>query len=291
MNRSLPVVMVLPALIAFGCSQQWKAKQVGVMEGFDIPESVAVDADNEMLFASNVSAAVEGDGYDRFWANDGTGHISLLTTPDLVTSPRWRDSSAETPLNAPKGLCLFAGSLWVADNDQLVRFPLEPNTPGVRLAIPGAQKLNDITTNGESLFVSDIDAGKVYKVSADGQASDVKAPEGVNGLTYHAGQLYAVSWSLRNLYILDPSGENDPWPIDISEHLQSADGVEVLDDGAILVSDFVGGKVIAYNPAKGKVNTLLETQTPADIALDRNRKLLYVPSFLGNRIEVYRLKK
>jgi len=117
----------------------------------------------------------------------------------------------------------------------------------------------------------------------------IKAPEAVNGITFHDGRMYAVSWKLHEIYELDPSGKAEPKPFGLASHFAGLDGIEVLEGGTFVVSDFAGNKVCTISPDRKTVRTYLRVQSPADIGIDRKRGLLYVPLFMKNRVCTYEL--
>jgi sugar lactone lactonase YvrE len=140
------------------------------------------------------------------------------------------------------------------------------------------------------VFVSDTEAGKVFAYDPNGWR-EIKAPKGVNGITFFKDRMFAVSWDLHEVYELDAAGKDEPKPFGLAGHFKALDGIEVLDDGTFIVSDFDGGKVCTISPDRKKVDTLLTCESPADIGLDRARGLLYVPQFLKNRVLVFQLAK
>jgi hypothetical protein len=77
----------------------------------------------------------------------------------------------------------------------------------------------------------------------------------------------------------------------LDRHFTNLDGIEVLDDGTFVVSDFTGNKVCTIPPDRSRVDTLVETPTPADIGLNRKAGLLYVPQFTSDTLSVYRLTR
>jgi hypothetical protein len=130
----------------------------------------------------------------------------------------------------------------------------------------------------------------VYCISPDGEQREIPAPKGVNGLTFDGKRLYAVSWDLHEVYELDPTGGAQPVAFGLAEHFTNLDGIEVLCDGTFVVSDFKGNKVSAISPDRTVVKTLIELDSPADIGLNRQKHLLYVPHFLERKVSVYHLK-
>ena len=281
------VAMVLLLAGPAAAEKQWTAERVGVIEGLETPESVLPSADGQAAWVSNVVLKQGGP-----WTDDGVGYISRLSTPDEIETLKWRAEAGSAKLNAPKGLCMAAGSVWAADNGKVVRFPLEGPKGGEAVAVPGAKRLNDMATDGEAAWVSDIATGKIHRLTAAaGHTRTIDGPAAINGITFHDGAMYAVSWGEHEIYEVDPSGEEAPRPFGLADHFQNLDGIEVLGDGSMIVSDFTGGKVSVVTPDRKNVYTLVEMQTPADIGLDRRGKRLYVPSLQGDFINVYKLRK
>ena len=95
----------------------------------------------------------------------------------------------------------------------------------------------------------------------------------------------------RSVYELDPSGDNPPVAFGLAEHFTNLDGIEVLDDGTFIVSDFKGNKVCSISADRKTVETLAELDSPADIGIDRSRNLLYVPQFMQNKAVIYKLNR
>lgn len=295
MERSAWLALGAVGVVLSGCAAPsppagWTATPVTTIEGLNVPESVAVDPASGLVFISNIVAAQEGEGVDRFWADDGTGFIAYLKSAGDQDLGRWQESRPEAPLNAPKGLCIHEGWLWVADNSRIVRYPLSGQGTPERIEVSGAQRLNDAATDGRGVCFSDTATGKVYRI-VPGGPEVIRAPEGVNGITFWGGKMFAVSWTLHEVYELDPSGRAEPRPFGLAAQFQNLDGIEVLDDGTLVVSDFTGGRVCTVSADRRTVRTLLRVQSPADIGLDRKRGLLFVPVFQKDRVAVYRLER
>jgi len=285
MKRSAWLVMLalsmLPALT--GCSEAWKAQQITATGQLAVPECTLVDAMTGKVYVSNMDTDA-----GEYWADDGKGSIALLAPGGTPMNLRWQVSTKEVPIHSPKGMAIFQGVLYVADNTRVLGFPLT-DAKGVKpLQGPKGRHLNDVATDGQAVYVSDTAAGVVYRMAKDG-VTRVKAPAGVNGITCFKGSLYAVSWDLHEVYQLDPTGEGDPVPMGLAHEFKTPDGIEVLDDGTILVSDMHGNRVAAIAPDRKHVYTLVGLETPADIGLDRERRLLYIPQFERDCVTVCRL--
>ncbi len=158
------------------------------------------------------------------------------------------------------------------------------------MAISG-QQLNDVATDGQSIFVTDMGTGSIMQLMPDGQVKTLKGPDHVNGVTVWQGNIFAVSWGSHDLYEVDPAGKDPAVPFGLSGHFTTLDGIEILSDGTFIVSDFQGNKVCAVTPDRKEVYTLAELESPADIGIDREKGLLFVPQFMRDKIKVYQIKK
>jgi len=269
-------------------SADWYAVPVARLTGFKTPESVLPLPERGVVFVSNIETATRG-----YWRKDRRGFLSLLKfTPPDTWKPaplEWIRSAGAVPLNAPKGLCYFKGKLYAADIDRVIEIPLDAPQKGRTLRILRALQLNDMATDGRYVYVSDTAAGCVYRLNMTGYGHRrIPAPSYVNGITFYNGRMYAVGWQTHEVYILDPEGRKQPVPLGVAGAFWSLDGIELLDDETILVSDFTRGRV-CWIDRNRRVHTLVEMETPADIGIDRQNLLLYVPSFERDEVRIFRL--
>lgn len=256
---------------------------MAVEQGFRTPECVVPGPAGP--YVSNIDTDERA-----YWADDGTGFISLLAPNGATRKLRWADSSPSHPLHAPKGMCLLGHKLYVADNARVVVYDTLDTSAVETIAVPGAQQLNDVATDGQAVYVSDSAQGVIYRLGR-GDAQVLRAPESVNGIAFHRGAMFAVSWGKHDVYQLDPRGKEEPVAFGLDRHFVNLDGIEVLADGTFVVSDFFGHKVCSIAPDRQTVRVLAELESPADIGVDRLRSLLYVPQFMRNTVAVYRLVK
>ena len=287
--RTCRLVVIACALAACaGCGphvKAWTATEVALVGEMNVCECVAIEPAGGAAYVSNMQTT--GRAY---WSDDGKGFISLLRPGGDPAAIRWRESTPEMPLNEPKGMCILGGVLYVADNTRVVGFPVFDDIFPKPLVGPKGVRLNDMVSDGRAAYVSDTGAGVVYRMAADG-VSRIKAPPGVNGITFSRGRMFAVSWDLHEVYELDPTGKGDPVPFGLAGHFVALDGIEVLVDGTILVSDLPGNRVAAISPDRKTVRTLIAITTPADIGFDPDRNLLYVPQLEQNKVAVFKLEE
>jgi sugar lactone lactonase YvrE len=267
-------------------AKPWATEPLKVLTGFEVPECVAPDPAHGVIYISNIEAAE-----DAYWDDDGEGFISQAMSEGDMKKLRWLDSRSGAVIHSPKGMCILNGVLYFADNTRLMRCAPETTSPPEPIEIPGAKRLNDVATDGKAIYVSDTQEGVIFRVDPKGGHTVIPGPSGANGIAFHKGQMYCVSWDAHDVYEVDPEGKNAPKPFGLADHFKNLDGIEVLDDGTFLVSDFVGNKVCTITPDRKTVATLVEIESPADIGLDRTRGLLYVPKFEKNEVAVLKLRQ
>jgi DNA-binding beta-propeller fold protein YncE len=282
------VVLALVCLVAAGCATgpEWRARETASIGGFGAPECALVDPSSGAVYVSNIAISKGGA-----WADDGTGFISRLRPGGQPQAMRWKDSTSDLPLNAAKGMCVVGATLYVADNTRIVCYPTTRDEPGRRIEIPGAKQLNDMASDGAAAYVSDTATGRIYRIDPQASLREIKGPPSANGITFHKGRLFAVSWGMHEVYELDASGKEGPKPFGLAASFKNLDGIEVLEDGTFIVSDYTAGKVLAISPDRKTIRPILSCRTPADIGLDRDLGLLYVPALEANAVSVYKLEK
>ena len=181
----------------------WRLEPVKTIKGCKVPECVVVDSENALAYISNVEALP-----DEYWSDDGRGFISLMTVDGKMLKRRWLNSEPGALIHGPKGMCLLKDVLYIADNSRLLARPLQPGGQLEVLSVPGAQRINDLATEGTHVFASDTTRGVIYKVNpVSGEVAVLKSPPSVNGITFHKGAFFAVSWDLHDIFEIDLSGE------------------------------------------------------------------------------------
>lgn len=282
---------MLIAFAAFAADEDvgpvpWRLEPVKSIKKCKVPECVVADAANALVYISNIESQPE-----EYWSDDGKGFISLMTSDGKLLKRRWLNSTPEAVLNAPKGMCILNDILYFADNDRLLCRSLHPGGQLTHIPVPDAERLNDLATDGTFVYVSDTARGVIYKINpASKEATTLKAPPSVNGIAFHDGAFFAVSWDQHDIFEIDLQGEAEPQPFGLAAYFSALDGIEVLDDGTFIVSDFEGNKLWAVGSDRKAMAPLVEVETPADIGLDRKRMLLFVPLFMKDEVAIFRLK-
>jgi len=231
---------------------------------------------NGKLYVSNVGSLPP----DK---KDGDGFVALLELNGKVIK---RDFISG--LNAPKGLDVCDGKLFISDIDRVI--VAEPNNGKIvkEIAIEGAKFLNDVACKEGQLFVSDTQTNTIYQI--DAKNYEVKTflksrkLQGPNGLAFTKdGTLLIASWGGGKL-LRYASGKIET----LASGFENLDGVAVLESGDVIFSDFSAGKVYLLKGGKAK-ELLSNLTTPADIGYADGK--LFIPEFLASQLKVVEIKK
>ena len=244
-----------------------------VTEGFSAPEGVAA-APGGGYFISNVAG--EGD------AKDGEGWISILSEEGEITETRFAEG-----LDAPKGMAVLDGVLYVADIDR-VRI-IDANTGDARgeIAISGAGFLNDATIWQGAVYVSDSGTARIFRLEG-GAASVWLADEklgGVNGLLGSGEKLLISTMDTGSLYEASVTKELTL----IAEGMIDADGIGIVEGDGWLVSAWRGD--IFSVSATGEVTKLLDTRSEEILQNDLTvfGDMVIVPNWQPGTVTAWRI--
>ena len=240
-----------------------------------VPESVLFDGDNKILYAANI------DGTDP-WAKDGKGSVAKVGLDGKVIAAEWVSG-----LNAPKGMGLHKGKLYVADLNELVVIDIAGGKIEKRIVVTGAEGLNDVSVskNG-TVYVSDSKLKKVFVVKDGVTELLLDTLKGPNGVLIRGD----------DFYLLDAGGmykmNKDKTLTKITDGMDGGtDGIENISGNDFIVSCWQG--VVWYVKADGSKQQLLDSRpdkkNSADIGIDAKNKIVYVPTFWRNTIVAYRV--
>lgn len=239
-----------------------------------IPESVLPHPKQNLLYVS----LIDGEP----WGADGKGAIAQLNKQGKIINAAW-----VTGLSAPKGMGLYGGKLYVADLADVVVIDEKKGTIDDRIAVEGAQGLNDITITKEgTVYVSDSRTGKVHRISKGKVEPYMEGLKGVNGLLAVDNELYVCTAN-------DVLKTSDGKQTTVAGTMPAGgDGIEPVGNGDLLTSTWSG--VVYYITKDGTVTSLLDTReqkkNTADIGYDARNRIVYVPTFFAKSVVAYRLK-
>jgi len=241
-----------------------------------VPESVLFDGDNKVLYAANI------DGTDP-WGKDGKGSVAKVGLDGKVIAIEWVSG-----LNAPKGMGLYKGKLYVADLNELVVIDIAGSKIEKKIAVTGAEGLNDVSVSKTGIvYVSDSKLKKIFVVKDGVSELFLDTLKGPNGVLMRGD----------DFYLLDAGGmfkmNKDKTLTKITDGMEGGtDGIENISGNDFIVSCWQG--VVWYVNADGSKQQLLDSRgdkkNSADIGIDAKNKIVYVPTFWRNTIVAYRVK-
>lgn len=258
-------------------------------QGLQTPESVLFDAEADRYLVSNINGGpsdADNNGFISIFKPDGSAERLdfIHGGKDGVT------------LNAPKGLALHGGTLFVADIDTIRKFDAKTGKAQGAIVFPKATFINDVAVDGEgNLYASDsgilIKDGNVTPTGTDAVYKVVNGKVTVlakgahlnrpNGVALLNGHVITVTFGNNQLLQLDAKGK-----VAATAELPagSLDGVAVLPDGQVLVSSW-DKQAIYVGSMTGSWSALGEgLPAPADIGFDPGRNRVLVPLFTQNEL-------
>lgn len=254
--------------------------------GFAQPESTLWDPAAKVIYVSNVN----GNPPDK----DGNGYLSKLNADGKVVVEKW-----VIGLDAPKGMALAKGRLYVSDIDRLVVIDTVSARVIKTYAAPGARFLNDVTIDAKgTVYVSDMLDNTIWRLSGGKFDKWLVDPqlENPNGLRAEQTRLVVAAWGPMSG---DGFATTKPGTLkaisadgmirDLAPGIGQLDGVEPDGKGGYLVSDWTSGGILSVS-RQGKVAKLLASGVgSADIGLIPEQKLLLVPLMMDGKVAAYKL--
>lgn len=252
--------------------KKWETDSV-----FKVPESVLFDKAANVLYIANI------DGKDP-WGADGKGSVGKMDADGKNITVDW-----VTGLQAPKGMGLHKGRLYVADLKEIVVINIAQGVIEKRITVPGAEGLNDISINKKGvIYVSDSRAKKIYTVKNGAATLLLDSLKGPNGVLAQGKKFYILdAGTLYNV-------KKDKTLTKITDGMEGGtDGVEQINgNGDFIVSTWAG--VVYYVSADGSKQILMDGRNTkmnsADIGIDAKNKIIFVPTFWRNSVAAYEVR-
>ncbi len=264
--------------------------------GFSTPESVLHDADSDVYLVSNIN----GTPLEK----DGNGFISRVSPDGTVLALKWIEGGVQgATLNAPKGMAIQDGVLYVADIDCIRKFDAATGMPAGEICPEGATFLNDVAAGGDGTIVftdSGFEAGPdgfvssgtdaVYRLTAADDRIGVVAMDstlgGPNGVAVASGEITVVTFGSGEAYRLDAAGGRSAV---LPASQRQLDGIAVLPDGGLLISSWGDRCVYRLGPDGVMTKAVKDVEAPADIGYDAGRNRVLVPLFNTNQVVLHPL--
>ncbi|KCZ50899.1 NHL repeat-containing protein [Hyphomonas pacifica] len=285
LRTSIPVLLTI---LAAGCAAQTNDEgaadtvlpvidEVYISQGFENPEGATLAPDGGYFISS-----VNGPGNQK----DGNGYVSLISPDGEMVKRYWG-----AKLDAPKGMAILNDTLYVADIDKIAMLDLETGNPAGSIRVEGAAFLNDMTTWGDAVYVSDSGTATIHKIS-DGTSEvwlqDEALLGGVNGLLGDGERLLVATMKTGTLF----SAARDGTLTEIATGMENADGIGLVPGGGYLVSSWPGQ--IHYVAENGAVTTLYDVEAeegPTQNDLTVIGDTVIVPNMRQNTVTLWKVSR
>ncbi len=245
------------------------------------PESVLYCPKGDFLFVSNIN----GKPLDK----DGNGFISKIDRNGKIIDLKWVEG-----LNAPKGMGVYDGKLYVSDIDQIVVIDIDSATIIEKVPVQGAKFLNDIIIDKQgNVYITDSNNDLLYKYDGDTVTVFATGLKGANGLyLYHDSLLYVGCGDRLAMVNLNNGSVETVMNVDS----KMIDGLKLVcpSEMEFLTTDWYG-KIYMINTSEKEMEELMEfkdsTKNAADIEYLPDSRLVFIPTFFNNTVEIYKLAK
>ncbi|HMJ09918.1 MAG TPA: hypothetical protein VK524_00865 [Polyangiaceae bacterium] len=260
-------------------------------KGFSSPESVLYDADADRYLVSNI--------HGKPIVKDNNGFISVLSPAGEVTSLKWIAGGKNgVRLDAPTGLTIASGVLYVADISTVRTFDLKTGAAKGDIPIPGSTFVYDLTTGDDGkVYLSDAGppTGRFDAVGTEA----VYVIEGKRVKPLAKGKLgrpTSIVWTERGL-VVAPFGASELYRLDgkgskLDVTKTPAGGLAgiVKHGDWLFVTSFEASSIF-----RGKLGGTFEValanqETPADIGYDTRRARLLVPHFVDDTVSAFAIQ-
>ena len=254
--------------------------------GLTNSECIRYDEANDRYLISNLNTR----------GPENNGYITIMSPDGVVTNQKFIEGGKNgVTLIDPLGIYVRNGIIWVADITHMRKFDLKTGKPLGEVALPGANRPNDIyVTADNTAYISDNGgaSGTIIKVSPAGQVSllqprdDImEKPNGVavmpDGSVVHGGRGVNITFRDANTGALIrektlPTGQFD--------------ALIPLPDGSILAASQLGKNVYKVSPNGDIVEVAKEIAVPAAIGWDSKRNRLLIPQIAPGTITMVDLQ-
>jgi len=271
----------------FNYVQASSLNQLWSVNGLEQPESVVHDEQQDVLVVSNINGAP--------LELNGKGYLSRISTDGKIIDKYW-----VTQLNAPKGLAIHAGKLYVADMQTLHVINAKTGENLQQISLQEAKMMNDITVDDNGVvYVSDFLGGVIYQLNNDQLLPWFKSDKlpYPNGILWHDNEMLVGSWgkdiqsdfstkTLGSLYRINPQSKQLT-PISNAYQMGNLDGVISIDDD-LYVSDWISGDLYHLHDNQ-RIKVLSKQPGLADVGVHEG--VIYAPMMHDGELNAWKIVK
>ncbi len=235
-------------------------------------ESVLYDTETGTIYVSNI----EGTPLEK----DGQGSISIIDKDGTVITQDW-----VTGLDAPKGMGIANGNLYVTNINELVEIDIASATITNRYPVEGSEFLNDVDTHDGKVYFTDMNMGNVHMLDGGEVSTISQGHESINGIAIDEnGTIYGLD--ATGLIMWNEDGSTSI----INSAVTGGDGLIILGDGNFVASRWMGE--IWFVTSDGQtlmLDTKAEESNTADLGFIPEDNVVLVPTFFKNKVAAYQL--
>lgn len=266
---------ILLAIFGIATAPAIQAAELWRASGLEQPESALFDAAGQRVIVSNI-VGNPGEA-------DGNGYLSVLSMDGKLVTQHWTDG-----MDAPKGMAIAGGKLYVADITHVRVVDLQSGKLASTIDVPNAVFLNDMTADASGkVYVTDMLADTIYRIDGDRLELFIKdaALASPNGIFADGGRLIVASWGKGikpDFSTAEPGGllsvdlaTKAVSPLAGAENFANLDGVVAI-GGSIYATAYMTGTLYRYKA--GGTPQVVATFKPgsADIGTD-GKSTIFVP--------------
>jgi DNA-binding beta-propeller fold protein YncE len=269
--------------LVFGCTQTEKTTPTKVTATLKwktdtilkVPESVLYNESDKFIYVSNINGKPD--------SVDGNGFISRFQLDGTLENLEWIKG-----LDAPKGMGVYEGKLYVTDIHNLVIIDIATATIDTSIVVDNSEFLNDVTIDAKGdVYFTDSGAKKIH-LYKDGVVSLWSN----DPLLLKPNGLYALDSSLRIIdmetglfYDADYTTKK---LTGVANNIPGGDGVMQISKSEYIISCWPGEVYYTNDSIVTKIlDTKAQKLNAADSWYVEGEKLLIVPTFFGNSVMAY----
>lgn len=284
MKKCLSVLSVL--LLLSACTET-KKKDVEVKATLKwktdtilkVPESVLYNEADKLIYVANINGKPD--------SADGNGFISRLNLDGSIAQLEWVKG-----LDAPKGMGVYKGKLYVTDIHKLVVIDIATAKVEKSIVVDSSEFLNDVTIDAKGdVYFTDSGAKRIH-LYKDGVVSLwTKDPLLMkpNGILAMENSLRIIDMQTGLFYDADYTTKK---LTGVADTIPGGDGVMQIAKNEYIISCWPGE---VYYIKDASVKKILDTKADklnaADAWYIEEENLLLVPTFFGNSVMAYTITK
>lgn len=253
---------------------KWKTDTI-----LKVPESVLYNTADKLIYVANINGKPD--------SADGNGFISRLNLDGSIAQLEWVKG-----LDAPKGMGVFKGKLYVTDIHKLVIIDIATASVEKSIVVDSSEFLNDVTIDAKGdVYFTDSGAKRIH-LYKDGVVSLwTKDPLLLkpNGILAMENSLRIIDMETGLFYDADYATKK---LTGVADTIPGGDGVMQIAKNEYIISCWPGE---VYYVKDAQVKKILDTKADklnaADAWYIEEENLLLVPTFFGNSVMAYTITK